>query len=461
MIAMLQNIEILYSKDNNNYISIIIEKIITSQEFNMLENNIEYTFIIKTIDTSGNISQGKQIKKTPGMEEISNITITESDSKIILNWQNPDKEDYDGIVIIIDPLVSNIVQPIIVDKNLQNIEISEMTNNVVYAFTIKTKYIGGNVTSGISLIGKPDGLSWEEVKYPPFSLSVEDIAFGNNKFVAVGQRGVIAYSDNAQTWTNVTSSSYYNTPYWCVSFVGDKFIAGQNGAIGYSDNAQTWTYSTISFANAITDFAFGNEKYVVVSTGGKIGYSNNGISWSAVTDSTFGTGSPGMGTSDILAVAFGADKFVAVGSQGKIAYSLDGITWSSVSTDIFNSASIQDICFNNNMFIALDRNGNIVSSNDGISWEKILTVGLDENVLGSPPALDFINFVHDRYIIGGKYGKMAYSFDCINWKPFSHTTFEGTNSFVQGITYGNNIYVAVGTKNGDASWVPKIAFAEN
>jgi hypothetical protein len=85
------HVEITYvSNVHDDYIS--VEKASHSKIITELENSIEYTFTIKTVDNDENKSKGIIIKKTPDLSNISNIIIETGDGKIDLLWQNPSME---------------------------------------------------------------------------------------------------------------------------------------------------------------------------------------------------------------------------------------------------------------------------------------------------------------------------------------------------------------------------------
>jgi len=134
------------------------------------------------------------------------------------------------------------------------------------------------------------------------SSDIEGIAWGNNKFVAVGSGspGKIAYSSDGIIWTAVTDSKFSSTSIQGIAWGNDKFVAGGSGSPG------------------------------------RMAYSPDGINWTAVGDSDFGT-------SFIWGIAWGNNKFVAVGSQGKMAYSSNGISWTAVANSTFTTNNIRGI----------------------------------------------------------------------------------------------------------------------
>jgi hypothetical protein len=155
-----------------------------------------------------------------------------------------------------------------------------------------------------------DGTSWTAI--PPGtgagtttfdSRDIRSITWGGpagqEKFVAVGGLGKMAWSTNGTSWTAITPGTS-STP-------GDTtFGTGYIYGITWGGPA-------------------GHEKFVAVGDDGKMAWSTNGTSWTAITPGT-GTGTTTFGTGDtIYGITWGGpaghEKFIAVGLSGKMAYS--------------------------------------------------------------------------------------------------------------------------------------------
>jgi len=276
-----------------------------------------------------------------------------------------------------------------------------------------------------------DGVTWTATTSHPFGDgSIYGVAWGADKFVAVGSgsddKSMIAYSADGVTWTKVTTA--ISSPDKYVSSIvwgADKFVIGGQSGMSYSADGISWTaisntnnvfngyieaigwgdgkfvagstsiaYSTdgiawAKVANAndpfgvamidgsanggnIRDFAWGNNKHIVVGNygplsnmRGRIAYSSDAESWTAVADNTFGT-------TTVSAVAYGNGKYVAGGvSDGKMAYSSDGVTWTAVTDSKFGTAGIYDIVYGGGKFVAVGHQSRIAYSADGITWTAV------------------------------------------------------------------------------------------
>jgi hypothetical protein len=224
------------------------------------------------------------------------------------------------------------------------------------------------------------------ITLPLNSFQLNAVAFGgNNRFVAVGNNGLIVRSSPVTGSAQSSSSSPSweaeinippfdgNTNINCIVY-GDKFvIGGPSGKMAYSADGWQWTPS-YSFGE-IRGIAYGKNKYVMITktseTTSMIAYSSNGIDWSIVTgllsDSRFaGLVFEGLTYGDGLFVAYGQKN----SNQTEIAYSVDGLQWSLVGSNDkggFGEVQIRDIAYGENgMFVIVggnDDEGKVAYSN--------------------------------------------------------------------------------------------------
>ena len=131
--------------------------------------------------------------------------------------------------------------------------------------------------------------TWTAVANSTFSsdyYAITNIAYGNGRFVAVGDEGKMAYSDDGTTWTAVADSTIWESDYGFGTF-------------------------------PITAITYDNNRWVAGGREGKIAYSDdNGVTWTAVANSTIWDYTNSYGDTaafEIKGIAYGGDKFVAVG----------------------------------------------------------------------------------------------------------------------------------------------------
>jgi hypothetical protein len=288
-----------------------------------------------------------------------------------------------------------------------------------------------------------------------FDNGIYSVTYGNNRFVAGGNNR-IAYSSNGTTWTASTGNSNF-----IINGIiyGTRFVAvgyGYDGIINYSSDGTSWSNVTdTTFGESdIEDVAYGGGRYVAVGENGKIAYSTNGTSWTAATDSTFGTADY---TSTIYGITYGAGKFVVVGSGGKIAYSTNGTTWTAVD-DSKLTGTINGITYGGpagkEKFIAVGSSLSsyqIAYSTDGITWTRVSQYFSDGGLFSS---LNRVAWGGNKYVAVASSGVMYFSLDGTYWAKIEGGTGVGKSQFdssnyssINDIVYGGGKFLAVGDKS--------------
>lgn len=204
-----------------------------------------------------------------------------------------------------------------------------------------------------TIVYSGDGTTWTQVTgagKDPFDTwgtkpDLYAVTYGGSRFVLAGQAintGTrTAWSTDGESWTFVENGSAGNgNAILGLAYGGEKFIAvGNGGRVTYTrddittveDGTPSWGWifdnifgGTIQ-ANAV---AYGNGRWVIIGDNGHIKYTTDitaplpkNWGWEDVTYSRF--------TSGILSVVYGDGKFVAVGHNGQIATSPDGAEWTA------------------------------------------------------------------------------------------------------------------------------------
>jgi len=306
------------------------------------------------------------------------------------------------------------------------------TEGGIYTVTVSVTGVTGynsKTSDALNVTG------WVTVTNSTFSTtSINAIAYGNGKFVAVGGSGKMATSSDGITWTSVLTSIFGTSNINAIIYDNNKFIAvGDSGKIATSTNGTTWTAvsnSTFGTSN-ISAIAYGNGKFIAGGASGKMSYSPDGTTWTALTIST-------LGASDyIRAIKYANNKFVAVADGGKMSRSTDGTTWSFAT--VFSATSIYGITYGGNKFVTVGTNGKIVyelASDEG-TW-----VTVTDSTFGTSDNIYAIAYGNNKFIAGGYNGKTATSTNGTTWTALSISAFG--SSTVNGIAYGDNKFVAVG-----------------
>ena len=247
------------------------------------------------------------------------------------------------------------------------------------------------------------------------------ITFGNNTFVAVGERGTVRYSsDNGSSWDNGTSGT--TREFYEIAYGDNTFVAvGQSGRHSYSSNNGTsWDNGTWSDTDHVTGVEFGNNIFIGSSSTNLTKSTDNGANWTPI----------GAGLK-VYDVAFGNSIFVACGAEGAIVTTSDnGSSWTT-RTSGASTSTLYGITFGNNQFFSVGSSGKLIKSiNNGSSWSTV-----DSTVTKSLYSIVFGNST----FVGVGYKTVIVSTD--NGSTF--TEKENTLTF-NDVTYGNGVFVAVG-----------------
>lgn len=201
--------------------------------------------------------------------------------------------------------------------------------------------------------------------------AINGSAFGNTRYVAVGENGLIARSlpsTGAATvnWEVVAGPT--SLPLNDVAFGQGKFAAvGAGGTVLNSIDGLTWDIHSTNTADALTSVAFGNDRFVAGSSGGLAFYSDDGEDWVSTTVPTF---------NPILDVAYGLNPageplFVGVGPVGTIITSPDGVSWTLRESG--TQATLNGVAYGDGLFVIVSTARTYFFSDDGgIVWQRRL-----------------------------------------------------------------------------------------
>ena len=326
---------------------------------------------------------------------------------------------------------------------------------LIFAFTACGNDKNGNGNGNGN--GKGDLQKWTAVADTTFGTSYDilAIAYGGGRWVAGSEDGKMAYStDNGVTWTAVANSTIWNVgtsstgviltaSIQDIAYGNNRFVAvGGGGRMAYSSDGVSWTAgaenilgtSIYGTGNGITAIAYGNNRFVAVCSQGKMAYSDdNGVTWTAVADSTFGD-------STIYAIAYGNNMFVAA-SHDDIAYSADGANWTAVAERPLRMDNIVDwieaIGFGTagnagGRFVVGARTG-IAYSDNGASWTS-----------ADGPSTDGFSWGNNVFVCLRDGGRIAYSADGISWTRVENRLF--TTGSLSKVAYGNGRFVVATTE---------------
>jgi len=197
---------------------------------------------------------------------------------------------------------------------------------------------------------------------------MEDVAYGNGRFVATGRTGAVAgsktkmaYSTDGITWTALPDHTDSPWGLSVITFCGGRFFAcGYESDMLTSTDGVTWTKTRFPNNQDISVPVFGNGKFVVATYGGRILYSTDGATWTETRNRPSGF--------RFTSIGYGGGMFVAATADGRIAYSTDGITWTDAGK--YGTAQIRSIAYGNGKFV-VGGWGCIRYSDDGMTWTQV------------------------------------------------------------------------------------------
>ena len=413
---------IRYEVSSDNGATWIDVSTATTYTFTGLTNDTSYTFKARAVNGIGNGAAATAVA-TPSATVPSvpqSFTAVPGIRQVALSWVAPAS---DGGSAIIKYEVSRDNGTAWVDASSATTHtFTGLTNGTSYTFKVRAVNGIGNGAAATqpatTTTPVPNLASWTMVTCGTFdsatSDSINGIAYGGSgKFVAVGNTmaggSKMAYStDDGTTWTAVASTtftSYING----IAYGNDKFVAvGADGKMAHSTDGITWnaisaTNSTFGASSDIYGIAYGGGTFVAGGQSGKMAYSANGINWTAVTTSQFGSDS-------IISITCGGTTFVAGGRYGKMAYSTDGTTWTGLTSSFASgSGDFVRVGYGGGTFIAVgnsDGMNTMAYSTDGITWTwsaAIYGAGFGGAVIYS------VVYGGGRFIVAGYNGRMVYS----------------------------------------------------
>jgi len=318
--------------------------------------------------------------------------------------------------------------------------------------------------------------TWTAVSGSPFGTTkINAVAYGNGRWVAVGEEGKMAYSSDGATWTAVADSPFQNytlgksTTYTvainAVAYGSNKFVAGGGrGRMAYSSDGTIWTAIIEEEGEfTITDIAWDGNRFVTVGTRAGIAISTDGTSWTPVdvTD-IFPRGSGG----DIKAIGWGDNRLVAVIRNGEMWTSTNGTSWTTVDTSgngvrLGSGGSYMDIAWGGNRWVAVGYAGNAATSVIGTSANGTTWTAGDRKATNLSGILA-IAYGSNRFVAGDNEGKTAMSTDGATWTAtadgilgeYQNSNGKTVRAQIIGIAWGGNKFIAVGQNGKMAYWQP-------
>ncbi len=212
-----------------------------------------------------------------------------------------------------------------------------------------------------------------------------------------------------------------------VRYVNNRYVAvGDRGAVAFSDDGLNWNRFGLNTGERLNNVAFGNGVWLVVGDDYNRFRSSDGIQWAPLPKPLLAF--------DIHGLAFGNGVFVQVDINGTVSRSTDGSAWTEVGTPL-TATGYPNVDFVNGRFV-LWRNAQISFSDDGSTWSAPIPHGAGV-ASGSGTSPQLVSFGNGRHVVGGALN-LSWSTDGISWTPAA-TTVQG----IRMVTFDGEAFLAI------------------
>ncbi len=363
-----------------------------------LVDGTTYTVIISS---DNSLTVGSTVMKKPKEEDLF------STGNTAITWHNG------NFAYVLSTLANGSFNEI-------NVYDTTLTLPTAFIGQLSTKTDGNdNSNSDTSGEGSPSG-NWVK-RHEEFDKVLRGTAWNGERYVAVGERGLIITSTDGIEWTQLppeaTNAGQYDN-FYAVTWTGSEFVAVTWGDIFTSADGLNWKEG--GYVGVLEGVASDGQGTTVL-----VGRSNEIL---ILDDFTSKVTIPFLRKGNLYDVTWNGSKFVAVGDSATILTSSDGYTWKkAASSSSFSwNFPLYDVAWVNDRFLAVGSNGFLITSSDGDTWtqqtlEVTVTVqgddGNETQQIVRPTAyLEGVGGNGDEYLLTAKNGRIYSSQDTIIWK---------------------------------------------
>ncbi|GFN33169.1 hypothetical protein PCURB6_34290 [Paenibacillus curdlanolyticus] len=245
--------------------------------------------------------------------------------------------------------------------------------------------IGSNESDGTYSFYTKDGVKWSyKLIGTPVVGEFTGIATNGKRTVAVGYLGSVVYTDNGTVWRSAQPFAYTKnmgrTNLFDVAWGANKFVAVGNGGVYTSSDGVSWSKQKVAFKDAygsLQSIKWTGKVFVASDQGYGVYASKDGITWTKATKvSKSGYWLTSMVTNGTKVV--GAFQIYNNGKPyTQIMQTTNGIDWTTAAT--LNSRDV-DLAWNGQSYIAVNPYNPALlwTSKDAKKWSKA-KVNLDQN----------------------------------------------------------------------------------
>jgi hypothetical protein len=141
-------------------------------------------------------------------------------------------------------------------------------------------------------------------------------------------------------------------------------------------------------------------------------------------------------------VAYGNSKYVLLSSNNFLYQSSDASSWSEISTSGLSGTPLNYIVYGNGVFVTVGNNGVIQTSTDGINWTT--------RASGTTNNLNKVYYINSKFFAIGFNRTLLTSSDAINWTAIAFNA-GSSSDFFMSLAYGNGWYVLAARNNSGSS----------
>lgn len=227
--------------------------------------------------------------------------------------------------------------------------------------------------------------------------------------------------------------------------VGKPVYGQAQGCIFRSiDNGATWQKVVSSFDYTPVGVAFGNDRFVAISSNKvAISFTGEEDSW---TEADISKTYVSSGAFNPVAITFGNGFFVICGSAGTLCYSKDGLEWKYIGEPDDMNVSVSHFknveLMNGKFYVAgnCNRISTLIIKDEKVVIEKSSKFSTDAGDYCSFIAYNGVNF------LGGRFSFFK-SKDGINWKQYEPTT-TGSSKLIKAFCLADGMIIAAKEMGG-------------
>jgi hypothetical protein len=240
-----------------------------------------------------------------------------------------------------------------------------------------------------------DGVSWDELAVPTRSV-IWHLKYVNGRFIGTTEDGVLTSVDG-WNWTGCPLKNYALND---VAYGNGTYVAvGTVGSIAISTDGENWSLHRLPVEapfGPLLGVAYGNGRFVTIGGWGYLFTSEDGRKW------TQHPWPEGLEVAEHYRVALSFYDGQFFYSSG---YSTDGVNWQlGVSRGIKEGT----VCTGDGTLVACNYSG-LATSDDGFAWLPVLGTAPGENLTG-------VAYGNGRYVAVGERGLRARSNDSREWE---------------------------------------------